>query len=686
MKRLLLILFVLFCCVHIINAQERINCEQAWKIVQDSVIQDKHNVEVFRTKAVLPAGSSIKTVYGTEMSPSFDSWFFFVDDSPLQSWGHLCRYVFVNANDGRIKTFSKNMPPFVDNMEKVLWTTVTADTQTFDVRSLSTSNRTSTAVSHDYAVIISGGMDAEQNFERYWNDCSAIYCALRQKYGYPKDHIFVLMSDGTDSGADRRLNNGQLVSSSLDLDGDGNDDVQYAATYKNVVDVFNILAGRVTENDDLFIFTTDHGGQTSGRDVYMCLWKEIMSDKQFSEQVSKVKAKRINICMGQCYSGGFIDDLQAPNRVIATACDYDQFSFCMSDYQYEEYIYHWISAVWGQTPQGKKVNADFNNDGFVSMQEAFEYAKANDTQMETPQYFSSAQKVGYNLPLSQSVIPLSGPSVVCDSAIYFVENLPKDAEVKWSFKNEAGAYTLSQNDNDCIIKRVGGMIFRGALKVEVSRDNILIVSHSKNLYGKIPFSGTFEQKSEYVNNVMHPAIPETKIVKGNVYHVYQGTQVVLKSKYGFEGLKISHTGVTPSFWQYNGKDQVIFTLPVGSAGIPFHVVGTGDEGSCADFDLLFFSLPIRSNQLAMKVRNDDSTIKIAIEKNEEFASLENTSKVETAQWTLEAYDVYNGKKVFATSIDGKNYCELSTENWKKGIYVLRALINNQVLSEKISIK
>lgn len=77
------------------------------EIVQDSVIQDKHNVEVFRTKAVLPAGSSIKTIYGTEMSPSFDSWFFFVDDSPLQSWGHLCRYVFVNANDGRIKTFSK---------------------------------------------------------------------------------------------------------------------------------------------------------------------------------------------------------------------------------------------------------------------------------------------------------------------------------------------------------------------------------------------------------------------------------------------------------------------------------------------------------------------------------------------------------------------------------------------------
>lgn len=610
------------------------------------------------------------------------------DDKPLQNWGHSCRYVFVNANDGSIKIFSRSMPPFIDNMDKVLFATKTTERKIFDVKSFNASKKVATAVAHDYAVIISGGMDAEHNYERYWNDCSAIYCTLRQKYGYPKDHIFVLMSDGNRDEVDRRLNNGQIVSSSLDLDGDGVEDVMYAATYKNVVNVFNTLADRVTEDDDLFIFTTDHGGQTANRDVFMCLWREIMSDKQFSEQVSKVKAKRINICMGQCNSGGFIDDLQAPNRVIATACDYNQSSYCTPDFQYDEFVYHWISAVWGQTPQGKNVNADFNNNGFVSMQEAFEYAKANDTQTEAPQYFSSVQKLGYNLPLSQSVFALSGPSIVCDSAIYFVENLPKNVEVKWNFKNQAGAYTLSQNGNDCVIKCVGGMIFQGVLRVEVSRDNVLLVSHSKNLYGKIPFHGSFEQKSEYVNNVLHPSIPETKVEKGKVYHVYQGTQVSLKSAYGFEGLKISHAGITPSYWQYNGKDQVLFTLPVGSAGIPFHVTGIGDEGSCADFDLVFFSLSPQSKQLAIKVKNNNSTVKVEIKKNEneKIAVSEKNSNVEIGQWTLEVYDVYNGKKVASTSIVGKNSCELPTEKWEKGIYVLRALINNQVLSEKISIK
>lgn len=75
MKRIV-ILFILSCCVHIINAQA-IDRELAWEIVQDSVIKDKKNIEVYVAKAILPAKSIIRTIYGTEMAPTFDSWFFF---------------------------------------------------------------------------------------------------------------------------------------------------------------------------------------------------------------------------------------------------------------------------------------------------------------------------------------------------------------------------------------------------------------------------------------------------------------------------------------------------------------------------------------------------------------------------------------------------------------------------------
>ena len=62
------------------------------------------------------------------------------------------------------------------------------------------------------------------------------------------------MSDGTSPNKDRRLLNGTYDSSPLDLDGDGNDDIQYAATKDNLKTVFNRLSSILTEDDNLFIF------------------------------------------------------------------------------------------------------------------------------------------------------------------------------------------------------------------------------------------------------------------------------------------------------------------------------------------------------------------------------------------------------------------------------------------------
>lgn len=136
--------------------------------------------------------------------------------------------------------------------------------------------RTSASAIHNYAVIINGGGNAWSNWVRYWNDCSAIYSTLINVYGYPKDHIYVLISDGTNPEHDRHHYDGHYDSSPLDLDGDGSNDIQYAATRANITQVFNTLRNRLTPADNLFIYTTDHGGQESGTDVYMNLWNEIM--------------------------------------------------------------------------------------------------------------------------------------------------------------------------------------------------------------------------------------------------------------------------------------------------------------------------------------------------------------------------------------------------------------------------
>jgi hypothetical protein len=65
------------------------------------------------------------------------------------------------------------------------------------------------------------------------------------------------------------------------------------------------------------------------------------------------------ITMEQCYSGGFIDDLISDNRVISTACRFDEVSWSGVDPSYDEYVYHWTSAVRGSNPYGVPVDADF---------------------------------------------------------------------------------------------------------------------------------------------------------------------------------------------------------------------------------------------------------------------------------------------------------------------------------------
>lgn len=329
------------------------------------------------------------------------SWVYFVDEQPFASWSHKCRYLFVNQKTGKITNKSEKYPP--QDLES--WRMITElptlpKGKKFDFSEKQTLSKSGFVSANCYAVIISGGASPYHNWVRYWNDCEAIYKALVNVYGYADDHIYVLMSDGTSSGNDRHHYDNTYDSSPLDLDGDGDNDIQYSATRSNITLVFNTLSGILDSDDYLFIYSTDHGGQRSGDDVFINLWGETMNDNEFAREVNKVNAGHINVVMEQCHSGGFVSDLSKLGRTIATACTADESSWAMPpDYTYNEFVYHWTAAVAGEDSEGNPVDADVNNDGYVSLQEAFDYAKAKDTRSETPQYNSTKDHLGNYLTL-----------------------------------------------------------------------------------------------------------------------------------------------------------------------------------------------------------------------------------------------------------------------------------------------
>lgn len=219
-----------------------------------------------------------------------------------------------------------------------------------------------------YAVLIAGGASPADSHIRYWNDLSAMYSILRSK-GYPASHITVIYADG--------------------LPKDTSMPVNYSATKANISTAFTNLASRTSADNDVYIMLNDHGSTLSGGRTGLCLWYDTMSDDEFATQVNKITSwKHMMIQMKQCYSGGFVDNLTRPNRVVMSSSTAGQVSWAKPTLDFGEFTYWYMSALKGSFVDGAAgaPAADTSGDGKVSMTEAWNYARANDSRPETPQY------------------------------------------------------------------------------------------------------------------------------------------------------------------------------------------------------------------------------------------------------------------------------------------------------------
>lgn len=334
-------------------------------------------------------------------------WKIFVDEEPLKGWEHNCAtYTFSNTFNLAVDTVplkqSLRLPPNeelspldIKNRYGV------RATEKPNVASANVSDSEADAAERTYAVIISGGVNKNSNYERYWNDCSFIYQTLVKKYGVPRSNINVIMSDGTNPAVDMLATTGGYKSSPLDLDSDGTNDIQYSATNSNIHSVLTNLTSRLNENDHLFIYVIDHGGSTDYvSNSYINLWgNEKLYDYTLADLLTPITNKyvNVNVVLGQCFSGGFIDDLTKVGCVVATASSGSEYSWSCSDRPYDEFVYQWTSAINTANSCGTYISSDTDNNGRVTMDEAFAYAKNHDRANETPQYISTPSSVGEDL-------------------------------------------------------------------------------------------------------------------------------------------------------------------------------------------------------------------------------------------------------------------------------------------------
>lgn len=364
-----------------------------------------------------------------------NKWLVFVDMMPDANWEHPCKYIYVetNGNSYSACTVDSCLPPHDINLEAVALSQTTmlrtSKVPSYQVGGTISGNGNSYSVSvlpgksnnsfssKTYAVILSGGSTPELNASRYWNDCSFIYKTLRQTYGIPKNNIKVLMSDGKSSIADQNVGLSffpNLRNSSCDLDGDGIGDVDYSATKDTLVMVLSELKSKLTDDDHLLVFVTDHGGKdnTNG-ESYINLWnRERIYPTEFANCFNGFNAGYISFVLGQCYSGGFIPALKADNHIVMTACGEDEESFrCSStDKDYNEFLYNWTSYINGSDTYGNTVlsNTEMLDDiNEKTLKKAYEYAVEKDyynkgktlSRIENPQISILANSTAETLAL-----------------------------------------------------------------------------------------------------------------------------------------------------------------------------------------------------------------------------------------------------------------------------------------------
>lgn len=396
-KKYLLTLLLAF--FSYLSAMAAVSLEEAKTKVKDYVentlMLDKYEL-FFNTSNI----SKVEILFDNSVSVPASSWVFFLDEQPTANWSHDASVIFVAKSSGnitrkKVSFFPKNISSWSKDLSQKKdlkrnnsfeENASIPDHLTFDSDGLLRPNqfsKTSRKCNNAYALIISGGIIPEKNYSRYWNDCSLIYQILVDIYGYDRNKIYVLMADGTSTEKDLYLlTKYKYISSPLDLNGDGTYDIQRSATKDNISWAFDQLASKMTSNDNLFIFTTDHGSRYNG----LCLWDEQnLTTSQMLEQVRKLNNyNSISICMEQCYSGAFVNSLSNIDRLtICTAANATETS-CGGTYgsYIDEYAYHWAMAM------AQKESADTDNDTNISMLEAYKYAKNADGCSEHPQYWS----------------------------------------------------------------------------------------------------------------------------------------------------------------------------------------------------------------------------------------------------------------------------------------------------------
>ena len=190
------------------------------------------------------------------------------------------------------------------------------------------------ALAESYALVFSGGYNAVNNYDRYYDNTLRMWQDIVNVWKYKVDNVYVMFADGTDPAIDRSSG----VSSDWSMIVSAGGHIS-AATTNDFANVLQTIGSRmVSGQDSFFLWSFDHGSQTdppvmgSGS---LCAWNDqLIYSTNFTTYLAPILSKTPvwdAYVLTQCYAQDMANSLGITsgntNRFVSWAAAWNELSW-----------------------------------------------------------------------------------------------------------------------------------------------------------------------------------------------------------------------------------------------------------------------------------------------------------------------------------------------------------------------
>lgn len=217
---------------------------------------------------------------------------------------------------------------------------------------------TSHALEHEsYAILFSGGGDKDSNYTRYYDETLRMWRIMTSTLGFDYDKVYVLFADGLNPDDDRCVGwdttdpNNPVCNKWENSDWseiESENGVILSATYNDLKESIDTIAGLVTLNDSFHFWSFDHGYnetynsrlQDIGAYPYgsthnlggLVAWGGLIPDDVFASWVQDINAMAEDYIFAECFAGDMVDNL----------------NIIQGDHEFAAWAADWYEPSWGQ--------------------------------------------------------------------------------------------------------------------------------------------------------------------------------------------------------------------------------------------------------------------------------------------------------------------------------------------------